>query len=39
MSDSSLGGHTRYMPCIFKLIMDVLFGPEEQIAYVTVTSR
>jgi hypothetical protein len=39
MSVSSLGGHTRCMPCIVKLIMDVLFGREEQIAYVTVTTR
>jgi hypothetical protein len=27
------------MPCILKLIMDALFGREEQIAYVTVTTR
>jgi len=30
------------MPCIFKLIRDVMdfvLGPEEQIAYVTVTTR
>jgi hypothetical protein len=39
MSDSSPGGHTRRMPCIVKLVMDVLFGREEQIAYVTVTTR
>jgi hypothetical protein len=29
----------RGMPCVLKLIMDVLFGREEQIAYVTVTTR
>jgi hypothetical protein len=30
------------MPCIYKLITaltDLVFGPEEQIAYVTVTTR
>jgi hypothetical protein len=30
------------MPCIFKLIrgvMDFVLGPEEQIAYVTITTR
>jgi len=27
------------MPCIAKLILDVLFGREEQVAYVTVTTR
>jgi hypothetical protein len=30
------------MPCIFKLITaitDLVFGPEEKIAYVTVTTR
>jgi hypothetical protein len=27
------------MPCVIKLIMDLVFGPEEQIAYVTVTTR
>jgi hypothetical protein len=29
----------RGMPCVFKLILDLLFGPEEEIAYVTVTAR
>jgi len=29
----------RPMPCLAKLIMDVLFGREEQVAYVTVTTR
>ena len=27
------------MPCVIKLIMDLVFGPEEQIAYVSVTTR
>jgi hypothetical protein len=27
------------MPCVLKLIMDLVFGPEEQIAYVSVTTR
>ena len=27
------------MPCILKLIMDLILGPEEQIAYVSVTTR
>jgi len=27
------------MPCLLKLIIDLVFGPEEQIAYVTVTTR
>ena len=27
------------MPCVLKLIMDLIFGPEEQIAYVSVTTR
>jgi len=27
------------MPCVIKLIMDLLFGPEEQVAYVSVTTR
>jgi hypothetical protein len=27
------------MPCVIKLILDLLFGREEQIAYVTVTAR
>jgi hypothetical protein len=30
------------MPCIYKLItalVDLVLGPEDQIAYVTVTSR
>jgi hypothetical protein len=25
--------------CLVKIVMDVLFGREEQVAYVTVTSR
>jgi hypothetical protein len=27
------------MPCLFKLVLDVLFGREEQVAYVSVTTR
>jgi hypothetical protein len=27
----------RRMPCVIKLIIDLVLGPEEQIAYVTVT--
>jgi hypothetical protein len=27
------------MPCVIKLIMDLILGPEEQIAYVSVTTR
>jgi hypothetical protein len=27
------------MPCIFKLIVDLILGPEEQIVYVSVTTR
>jgi hypothetical protein len=27
------------MPCVFKLVMDLVFGREEQVAYVTVTTR
>jgi hypothetical protein len=30
------------MPCIYDLVkslIDLVFGPEEQIAYVTVTTR
>jgi hypothetical protein len=27
------------MFCVIRLIMDLVFGKEEQIAYVTVTSR
>ena len=27
------------MPCLAKLIMDLVFGREEQVAYVTVTTR
>jgi hypothetical protein len=27
------------MPCILKLIVDLILGPEEQIAYVSVTTR
>jgi hypothetical protein len=27
------------MPCVIKLIMDLLLGPEEQIVYVSVTTR
>lgn len=32
-------GTLEHMTCIVKLIMDALFGREEQIAYVTVTKR
>lgn len=39
MSFLAPGGHTWFMTCIVKLIMDALFGREEQIAYVTVTTR
>jgi hypothetical protein len=27
------------MSCVIRLIMDLVFGKEEQIAYVTVTTR
>jgi hypothetical protein len=27
------------MPCVLKLIMNLVFGPEEQIVYVSVTTR
>jgi hypothetical protein len=27
------------MPCVLKLIIDLLLGPEEKIAYVSVTTR
>ena len=27
------------MPCIFKLIVDLILGPEEQVAYISVTTR
>jgi hypothetical protein len=27
------------MPCVIKLIMDLVFGPEDQVAYVSVTTR
>ena len=27
------------MPCVIKLIIDLILGPEEQIAYVSVTTR
>jgi hypothetical protein len=27
------------MPCVIKLIMDLILGPEEKIAYVSVTTR
>jgi hypothetical protein len=27
------------MPCVLKLIMDLILGPEEKIAYVSVTTR
>ena len=27
------------MPCVIKLIMDLILGPEEKIAYVSVTKR
>ena len=27
------------MPCLVKLIMDLVFGPEDEIVYVTVTTR
>jgi hypothetical protein len=26
------------MPCVLKLIMDLILGPEEKIAYVSVTA-
>jgi len=27
------------MPCVLKLIVDLILGPEEQISYVSVTTR
>ena len=39
MSAAGAGREHRAMPCIFKLILDLVLGPEEQIAYVTVTTR
>jgi hypothetical protein len=27
------------MPCVLKLILDLILGPEEQVAYVSVTTR
>jgi hypothetical protein len=39
MPEPGPGADHRDMPCVIKLIMDLVFGPEEQIAYVSVTTR
>jgi hypothetical protein len=32
-------GSIMSMPCLLKMLIDAIFGPEEQIAYVSVTTR
>jgi hypothetical protein len=39
MQGSGVAVDDQGMPCVIKLIMDLLFGREEQLAYVTVTTR
>jgi hypothetical protein len=39
MAAARKGRDDRAMPCVIKLIMDLILGPEEQVAYVSVTTR
>ena len=39
MAEASAARDHRSMPCILNFILDLILGPEEQIAYVSVTTR